>query len=117
MPGAHSNCRYRRSGGCAIRFSVLLAWGESASPSRPNRTDDHGVGQETEVPVYGMLQWKPTQKSAIGLMGGVALAGNVRVEDSDGGFIHDDDYNAAPFISLNTTPLRLTPACFKRRML
>lgn len=62
------------------------------------RTDGGGVGQETEIPVFATVQWRPTPKSSINLLAGVALAGNVRVESSTGGRLSDDDYEAAPFV-------------------
>jgi len=73
------------------------------SMSRPNRTDKDGIGQETELPVFVMIQWKPTPKSSLDLLGGVALAGNVRVESSTGGRISDNDYDPAPFVGLKGT--------------
>ena len=64
------------------------------------RTDEGGVGQESEVPVFASLKWKPTPKSSLDLLAGVALAGNVRVESSAGGRLNDDSYDAAPFVGL-----------------
>jgi hypothetical protein len=75
----------------------------AANPSRPSRTDENGVGQETELPVFAMLQWKPTPKSSLDLLAGVAFAGNVRVETSTGGYISDDSYDPAPFVGLKGT--------------
>jgi hypothetical protein len=72
----------------------------NGAPSRPNRNDDGGVGQETEVPVFVALKWKPSPKTNVDLLAGVAFAGNVRVESDAGGRIKDDDYDAAPFVGL-----------------
>ena len=47
--------------------------------------------------VFGL---KVTPRTAIDLQGGVAVAGNLRLEDDDGDRIRDDDYDAAPFIAL-----------------
>ena len=74
-----------------------------SNPSRPNRNDGGGIGQETELPIFALVRWKPTLKTAIDLQGGVAVAGNVRVEDSDGGRIKDDNYDPAPFVALKGT--------------
>ncbi len=74
--------------------------GPNANPTRPTRTDGGGVASEREVPIFGLVRWKPTPKTAIDLRGGVAVAGNLRVEDNDGDRIRDDDYDAAPFIAL-----------------
>lgn len=67
----------------------------AANPSNPSRTDDGGIGQETQVPVFAVIQWQPTPKTKLDLLGGVALAGNIRVESDTGGYISDDDYDPA----------------------
>jgi hypothetical protein len=67
------------------------------------RSDKNGIGQETEVPVFAMVQWKPTPKSAIDLLAGVAFAGNIRVESNTGGRLSDHDYDPAPFVGLKGT--------------
>lgn len=70
------------------------------NPSRPGRDDEGGVGQETELPVFVQIRWRPIPAASIDLLGGVALAGHLRVEDNDGDRIADDDYDAAPFVGL-----------------
>ena len=72
----------------------------TGSSNHPNRNDDGGVGQESEVPVFAMLKWKPTPKTQLDLLAGIAFAGNIRVEDKHGGRIADDDYDPAPFVGL-----------------
>ena len=67
----------------------------AGSTEHPSRTDDGGVGQESGIPIFATLRWNPTPKVDLELTGGVAVAGNVRVEDSDGGRIRDDDYDPA----------------------
>ena len=71
------------------------------NPADPSgRVDQGGVGQETEIPVFVSLRYLPTKLSIINLIGGVALNGNIRVEDHNGGRISDDDYDAALFLGL-----------------
>jgi hypothetical protein len=72
--------------------------GTGSSASHPNRNDDGGIGQESEVPVFAMLKWKPTPKTSLDVLAGVAFAGNIRVEDKHGGRIADDSYDPAPFV-------------------
>jgi hypothetical protein len=74
-----------------------------ASATRPGRNDEGGIGQETEVPVFANLQWKPTPKSSLDLLAGVALAGNIRVESQYGDRIADDSYDPAPFVAFKAT--------------
>jgi len=83
-----------------LRDKTRVVKGGGAGSTGNNRTDDGGVGEETEVPVFAMIKWKPTEKASIDLLAGVAFAGNVRVEDDHGGRIADDDYDPAPFVGL-----------------
>lgn len=62
--------------------------------------DGGGVASESALPIFGLIRWAPTPKTSIALQGGVAVAGNLRLEDNDGDRIRDDDYDAAPFLSL-----------------
>lgn len=66
---------------------------------RPNRTDDGGIGQETQIPIFATLRWKPAPKVELDLNGGVAVGGNMRVEDEDGNRIRDDDYDPAGILA------------------
>ena len=61
------------------------------------RADEGGVGQESEVPLFLNVKWKPSPKTTIDFLAGVAFAGNVRVESDGGSRIRDDDYDPAPF--------------------
>lgn len=69
-------------------------------PDHPNRTDDGGIGAEREIPVFLSLRFRPIPRAEIDLFGGVALRGNLRVEDEDGGRIADDDYEKAGILGL-----------------
>lgn len=71
----------------------------AADPGRA-RSDDNGVGQETEIPVFAMLRYRPAPRVELDLTGGVALRGNVRVEDEHGGRLADDDYEPAGLLAL-----------------
>lgn len=82
------------------QFRLSGAQRASASDPARDRTDDEGVGQETEIPVFATLRWKPTPLTEIDLNGGVALRGNLRVVDKDGGRIADDDYEPAGILAL-----------------
>ncbi len=71
----------------------------ATDPALNNRTDDGGVGQETEIPIFATLRWKPTPKVELDLNGGVAVAGNLRVEGKHGGRLADDDYDPAGILA------------------
>jgi len=70
-----------------------------AHPNR-NRTDEGGIGSESEIPIFANLKWRPTKRTVIDLLAGVAVGGNLRVEDADGNRIKDHDYDPAPFVGM-----------------
>lgn len=72
----------------------------TATAGHPNRTDDGGIGAERELPVFVSLRFRPIPAAEIDVFGGVALRGNLRVEDEDGDRIADDDYEAAGMLGL-----------------
>ncbi len=74
-----------------------------AARNAPFRTDDGGIGRESEIPVFASIRWRPTPTTAIDLQGGVALNGNIRVEDNDGDRIADDDYDPAGLLAIKGT--------------
>jgi len=67
---------------------------------RPGRTDDDGIGQEREVPIFALIRYRPTPKVELDLHGGVAVGGNIRLEDQDGNRIRDDDYDPAGLLGM-----------------
>jgi len=83
-----------------LKDKARVLAGANGDPARPSESDAGGVASEREVPIFGLVRWKPTPRTAIDLQGGVAVAGNLRLEDDDGDRIRDDDYDAAPFIAL-----------------
>ena len=46
------------------------------------------------------VRYRATDKIMLDLLGGVNIAGTVRVENDDGGRIAEDDYDPAPFLGL-----------------
>ena len=72
----------------------------SATDPGRNRTDDGGVGQETEIPIFATLRFRPVPQVELDLNGGIALGGNLRVEDEDGGRLADDDYDPAGLLAV-----------------
>jgi hypothetical protein len=72
----------------------------ATNTNRPNRTDDGGIGRESSIPIFGLLRWQPNKRSAVDVLGGVAVGGSLRVEDEKGRRIADDSYDPAPFLGL-----------------
>jgi hypothetical protein len=59
-----------------------------------------GVGEDNNLPVRLRLGWDITPQIALHLLGGVALGGEVRLEDRNGNRINKQDYDPAPYIGL-----------------
>ena len=105
--GAQLNYQLTPALGLGAGFSYQtrqfrLSGARRTSATDPGRTrfDDGGVGQESEIPVFATIRWKPTPFTEIDLNGGAAFRGNLRVEDKDGGRITDSDYKPAGILAL-----------------
>ena len=69
------------------------------------RLDDHGfnkkgIGEETSAPLYARIAFHPVPEATLELFTGVAVAGDMRVEDKDGDSSFDRSYDAAPLLGL-----------------
>jgi hypothetical protein len=94
----------------AVGYGPELSWmasekwelGLGASYQRRRYRLDKGdrVGDETSMPIYLKLGWHPTPQSALELMAGVAVAGEVRQEHNGGSKIFDKDTDPTATISL-----------------
>lgn len=68
-----------------------------------NRNDDGGIGEEQQLPVFGLVRWRPAPRMEVDFQFGASFEGRLRVETNRGGRIHDDDYGIAPFGTLKAT--------------
>jgi hypothetical protein len=59
-----------------------------------------GVGENTSFPIYARLSYHPDSHWSITALGGALLAGELRLEDSDGDKLASEDYDTAPFVGL-----------------
>jgi hypothetical protein len=94
----------------AVGYGPELTWmasenvevGLGASYQRRRYRLNHGgrVGDESSMPIYLKLGWHPTPLSALELMAGVAVAGEVRQETVNGSKIFDKDTDATATISV-----------------
>ncbi len=94
----------------AVGYGPELSWmasekwelGFGASyQSRRYRLDTlDQVGEETSMPIYARLGWHPTPSRILELMAGVAVAGEIRHETSNGSKIFDKDTDPSATISL-----------------
>ncbi|MFN8641777.1 MAG: DUF6268 family outer membrane beta-barrel protein [Candidatus Binatia bacterium] len=62
------------------------------------RLNDDGVGEDNNMPLRLRLGWCITDQISLNLLAGVALAGDVQIDDSRGNTLNDQDYDPAPYI-------------------
>jgi hypothetical protein len=94
--------------GPELSYAPSDAWEVALGASYQNRRyrlDDHagiddGVGQETTLPVYVRAGWR-YQRLRLDLFGGVAVGGQVTLEDDDGDQVQTSGYDPAPILGLN----------------
>ena len=60
----------------------------------------NGVGQKTSVPVFLHLTRNFTDQMALHVYGGVVAGGKLRVEDSSGDKLREEDFDPAPLFGL-----------------
>lgn len=59
-----------------------------------------GVGEDNNLPLRLRLGWDITDDISLNLLAGVALAGEVRIDDSHGNELNKQNYDPAPYIGL-----------------
>jgi hypothetical protein len=60
----------------------------------------NGVGQDRAVPLTLLLSYQPSSELELSLLGGVAYAGELQLEDADGNVLQDTEYDDAPYLGL-----------------
>jgi hypothetical protein len=85
--------------------NLLLSAGASLQNRRYRLDDrsglsDNGVGQERSLPIFAMIRWKASQRFMLEALGGISVAGQLRVESRTGNRIAEDDYDPAGFLGL-----------------
>ena len=69
------------------------------------RLNDHGfnkkgIGEETSAPLYVRIAFHPVPEATLELFTGVAVAGELTIQDKDGNQTFDRGYDAAPMLGL-----------------
>lgn len=91
--------------GWAMNESFELAFGAQYQTRRfrldkNNDVAPDGVGEDTKVPLYARLVWRPDQNIDLSLTGGVVVGGELTLENERGREISEEDYDPAGFIGL-----------------
>jgi hypothetical protein len=66
-------------------------------------TTSNGVGQNRTYPLNLAVSYQPNSDLHFDLLGGIAYAGELQLEDANGDFIQDSEYDEAPFLGLTVT--------------
>jgi hypothetical protein len=91
--------------GVMYRLSDQLSLGGRAGYIREQfRLDDSGfapdgVGQDERAKASLVLSWRPLPGMTIGVLGGIAFGGELKVKDQDGDRLFKEDYDTAPFVA------------------
>lgn len=64
------------------------------------RLNNDGVGEDNNLPLRLRLGWDITSQISLNLLAGVALAGELRIDDSRGNELNKQDYDPAPYIGV-----------------
>ena len=59
-----------------------------------------GVGQDRSFPIYARIGFRPTRSMGLEIFGGVALGGELIVEEEGGDQIQTEEYDPAPIFGL-----------------
>ena len=95
--------------GAEIRYQINDHWSVSGGmqyqENRFRLAEDQGpardgVGEDTFTPVYAKVTWQASQHAAFELLGGIALGGELRLENRNGHKLSDEDYDPAPLVGL-----------------
>lgn len=94
-------------GGVDLEWEVLpeleLGLGATNQVRRFRLDDDgvapKGVGRDRSTPIYVRAKWRIAPHIELSMMGGVAVGGELRLEDRHGDEVRDHDYDPTPFVS------------------
>jgi len=59
-----------------------------------------GIGDDRAFPLVGTITYRFTQDAQLSLMGGVDLAGKLRLEDENGNLITEEDHDPVPVLGI-----------------
>jgi hypothetical protein len=94
--------------GGEIRYRINDAWsvagGVQYHEKRFRLSDDsrvrEGVGEDSSFPIYAKVTWQVCPQAALELVGGVAVAGELTLDNRNGRQLVRTDYDPAPLVGL-----------------
>jgi hypothetical protein len=94
--------------GGEIRYRINDAWSVAAGvqyhEKRFRLSDDasvpEGVGEDSSFPIYAKATWQVCPNAALELVGGVAVGGELTIENRNGRVLARSDYDPAPLVGL-----------------
>jgi hypothetical protein len=60
-----------------------------------------GIGDDRALPLVGTITYRFTKDAQVSLMGGVDLAGKLRLEDENGNLVTEEDHDPAPILGIS----------------
>lgn len=82
------------------RFGVGVGYSRGRFRLDDDGTAPDGIGEESGLPVWFGIGYRPSNQFEIDLVGGVLIGGELRLEDEDGRRIASDDHDPAAFIGI-----------------
>ena len=106
LHNARSQPGVRGGAGIELVWTFVPKWDLSLGGAYERRTfrldsesvSPNGVARNTSLPVYLSLRWNPTPQWSLGVLGGVAFGGELRVETRSGDWVSTTNYEPAPFV-------------------
>jgi hypothetical protein len=94
--------------GAEIRYHINEQWsvagGGQYQENRFRLDEDgsvpDGVGEDTFIPIYAKATWTINKNAALEALAGVSFGGELRLDNSRGHKIFDEDYDPAPLFGL-----------------
>jgi hypothetical protein len=94
--------------GGELRYKACEQWtvgaGVQFQEKRFRLSDDgrvrDGVGEDTSIPLFAKVAWQPCANAAFELIGGVSVGGELRLENSRGHKISEEDYDPSALFGL-----------------
>jgi hypothetical protein len=65
-----------------------------------NATVPNGIGEDRSFPIFTGIEYRFNPKTRISLIGGIEVGGELRLQDSDGGTLTEENHDSAGFLGI-----------------
>ncbi|HMN97071.1 MAG TPA: hypothetical protein PKC43_11490 [Phycisphaerales bacterium] len=84
----------------ALEFAFGARWEYNRFRLTEDGSVPKGIGEVEGLPLWLRASWWPTDRIRLDLLGGVTVAGEMKLSDRDGGVLASSDFDPAPFVGL-----------------